>query len=539
MYTSIVQELKSLLKSENILQQLKLVQEIEGKFKLIKNDESEEEDINKLLAQDLFSEIDKKIKEERSLLKLEEEKLKTRKEELIEELSELIKNEENIGKAFSSIKVIRENWNKESEKGAFKLKDLDKKFSKLIEDFYYNINIYKAIQEHDLKRNQQLKKSILEKLESCTKEVVSRNLMSEIKKLRNEWESVGPIKKEEQKEYWNSYHNHLETLYNSFNEYKASEKEQQVENLKEKVEIVEIIKTIDISKLKNHRDWKSKTDIILDCQKKWKQLGHVPSENKNEIWNEYRSICDDFFETKKVFYDEEKEKYKVNKKLKLDICKTAESFRDSDDYDLANVKFIELQKKWKSVGAVHQRDEQFLWHKFQKSCNTFFDRKKQAGKLANKEKDTVNTEKETVIASLKEDETDIKNIEGFYTEWLKTERVHTKKSNDLRKEFNTKLEGVLQKNNTSLQNFINDNFNLKIEIYKTFENNQDIIQMESTNLKSQLDKVQKEITQYENNLGFFGNSKGASKLLEEVQLKIKNYKNEIIDIKKKLKILRS
>ena len=57
MYTSIVQELKSLLKSENILQQLKLVQEIEGKFKLIKNDESEEEDINKLLAQDLFSEM--------------------------------------------------------------------------------------------------------------------------------------------------------------------------------------------------------------------------------------------------------------------------------------------------------------------------------------------------------------------------------------------------------------------------------------------------------------------------------------------------
>ena len=34
MYTSIVQELKSLLSSENILQQIKNVKELESKFKL-------------------------------------------------------------------------------------------------------------------------------------------------------------------------------------------------------------------------------------------------------------------------------------------------------------------------------------------------------------------------------------------------------------------------------------------------------------------------------------------------------------------------
>jgi hypothetical protein len=539
MYTSVVQELKSLLKSENILQQMKLVKGIEEKFKLINNENTEEEDINKFLAQDLFSEVDKKVKEERARLKAEEEKHKTNKEALIEELSDLIKNEENIGKAFSAIKIIRENWNKENEKGAFKLKDLDKIFSKLIEDFYYNINIYKAIQEHDLKRNQQLKTSILAKLEACTKQTVSRNLMSDIKKLRNEWESVGPIKKEDQKEYWKNYHSFLESLYNSFNEYKASEKEQEIENLKEKIEIVEIIKSINISMLKSHRDWKVKTDQILECQKKWKQFGHVPSENKNEVWNEYRSICDDFFDAKKVFYDDEKEKYKVNKKLKLEICKTAEDFKNSENFDEANAEFIELQKKWKNVGAVHQRDEQFLWHKFQKSCNTFFDRKKKAGQLANKEKDAVNIEKEIVIASLDADDINTENLEQIYIEWLKTERVHTKKSNNLRKQFNAKFEKVLLTQNVSLQEFTNNNFNQKIEIYKTFKNNAYLLENESSNLKTKLDKVQTEITQYENNLGFFGNSKGASKLFEEVQLKIENYKKEIIEINKKLEVLKA
>lgn len=536
MYTSIVQDLKSLLTSENILKHIHLIKEIEEKLNLINREETEE-DINKLLAQDLLSEIGKKIKQQRKFLKIEEENLKTKKEALIEKLSELINNEENIGRAFSSIKVITEQWNKESKKGAFKLKGLDAKFSKLIEDFYYNINIYKAIQDHDLKRNQQLKTSILEKLEACTKQLASRNLMVEIKELRNEWEVIGPVKKEAQKEYWNNYHNFLEILYNNFNEYKASEKEEQLDNLKEKNKIITFIKAIDISQLKSNKAWKAKTDIILDNQKKWKEIGYVPSENKNEIWNDYKNICDDFFNNKKSFYDEEKEKYKTNKKLKLEICRTAEIYKDYSDFNEANDKFILLQKKWKSIGAVHQKDEQFLWHKFQKSCDTFFERKKNAGALANQEKDIVNAEKETIIISLNQGETDLKTIQFLYIQWLKTERIHTKKSYDLKNEFNNKLELILKKNKTSLQEFISNNFNQKIEIYKGFENNEIIIKTEVSILNSQLDKIKKEIKQYENNLGFFRNSKETSKLVLDVQLKITNYKLDIIEIQKKLKLL--
>ena len=95
----------------------------------------------------------------------------------------------------------------------------------------------------------------------------------------------------------------------------------------------------------------------------------------------------------------------------------------------------------------------------------------------------------------------------------------------------------MKKNKTSLQKFISINFNEKIEIYKTFENNKNIIQTEAENLKYQLDKIKKEIKQYENNLAFFGNPKKASELILNVQMKIKNYKLEIIEIQKRLKFL--
>ena len=140
MYNSIIQDLKFLLKSEDILQHIKMIKEIKEKFNLTNNQKTTE-DINQFLVQDLLSEIEKKVDIQLRVLKDKEKKLKTKKEELIEQLSELIKNEENIGKAFSSIKIIREKWNHENKKGSFKLKDLDSKFSKLIEDFYYNIKI--------------------------------------------------------------------------------------------------------------------------------------------------------------------------------------------------------------------------------------------------------------------------------------------------------------------------------------------------------------------------------------------------------------
>ena len=59
-------------------------------------------------------------------------------------------------------------------------------------------------------------------------------------------------------------------------------------------------------------------------------------------------------------------KKKRNIKLKLEICKTAEIHMDSNHFNTVNSKFISLQKEWKSIGAVHQKDEQFLWNKFQK-----------------------------------------------------------------------------------------------------------------------------------------------------------------------------
>lgn len=519
MFTEIVSELKKLLSSKNILEETNDLQRLTDKFNQFKNENTDEADVNQLLAGDLISEIKSKIKEEKVRIEKEAEKITAAKTELIEQLELLIQNETNIGKAFGDLKVIREQWNALNEKLPFNQKSIDRTFTKLLEDFYYNINIYKAIQEHDLKRNQQLKEELLTKLAACSEKSASLELMAEVKTLKNEWESIGPVKREIQDEFWNKYRSFLDTIYGNFKDFKVSERLEHQENLKKKQVIINAIAGIDIEKLRNIKDWKSKTNKVIKKQEEWKTIGFVPKEKKDEIWQAYKSACDTFFGARKVFLDEQKKVFKQNKKLKTELCKRAEELLEQEDFNELTPTFVKMQADWKKIGPVHQRDEQYLWHKFQTACNAFFDKKKSFKKHQNQEKEAVNEAKIALIEKAKAIQGSDEEVKAILKEWWLTNKEHTKKANDLKKSFGEIIE---EKTNKSFAILEADFFDDKIEIYASFDDDGLILDLEKQHLKDKLQAVKKEIQQYENNLSFFDTSSknNANKLLTQVQEKI-------------------
>lgn len=536
MFTTIVQELKNLLSSEAILKESKKLDELIAKFNQLKKETGSEEDVNQLLANDLINELKKKVSNAKEALKKKAEAIKEQKEALIVKLEQLIENEQNIGKAFNDLKEIREVWNKLNEKAPLEQKDVDRKFTKKLEDFYYNINIYKAIQEHDLKRNQQLKEVILEQLEKATSTPTSKVLMGEIKKLRTEWESIGPVARDSQDSFWERYKGFLDTLYSNFKDFKESEKEEQVLNANKKLAIIEYINQIELDKINSVKDWKLKGKKVLTRQEEWKTIGFVPKESKDELWQAYRTACDVFFNAKKAFFDEQKQVYKNNKKLKGALCQKAEDLLISDNPHELTKEFIDLQAEWKKVGPVHQRDEQYLWHRFQKACNQFFKTKKESKKQLNAKKDSLNIEKENIITELKEAaEATEDTLKGILIKWWATNSEHTKKSNQLKKDFNAALKSKLA--GKSIHEFKSLHLNSKIEIYKEFNDNGAMLLKEKTTIKELINKIQKDISQYENNLSFFGNSKGAESLMQGVYSKVNKQKAQITSLKEQLNLI--
>ena len=257
MFNTIVQDLKTLIASNSILKQSEKLNELISEFNKLKNKARTELDVNQLLANDLINELKRKLFEEKQKLQKKAEEIKSEKENLIKKLEQLIENEKNIGKAFGDLKRIREQWNKLNEKASLEQKDVDRKFTKRLEDFYYNMNIYKAIQEHDLKRNKQLKEVILKQLKEAISSPTSKALMNEIKNLRTQWESIGPVEKELQDEFWSRYRDYLDKLYTNFKDFKESEREEQNVNQKKKEDIIEYINQINVDHIDCIKDWKS------------------------------------------------------------------------------------------------------------------------------------------------------------------------------------------------------------------------------------------------------------------------------------------
>jgi predicted RNase H-like nuclease (RuvC/YqgF family) len=80
-------------------------------------------------------------------------------------------------------------------------------------------------------------------------------------------------------------------------------------------------------------------------------------------------------------------------------------------------------------------------------------------------------------------------------------------------------------------------FQSKLDSLKANPNADKLLDREKREFQNQIQTLKQDILQYENNLGFFSNSKGADALKKEVESKINQAKRKIEDYKRKIKLL--
>ena len=114
------------------------------------------------------------------------------------------------------------------------------------------------------------------------------------------------------------------------------------------------------------------------------------------------------------------------------------------------------------------------------------------------------------------------------------------------KESKAKVEGEFQKLSFSKMKEFGlkageieeSSFELKVEGFKEADNAAQLLRNEYGNLNEKLKKVESQIQQYENNLGFFGNASKDNPLVKEVMKNIEASKKEADKIKARIEKLR-
>ncbi|MFQ6610459.1 MAG: DUF349 domain-containing protein, partial [Fidelibacterota bacterium] len=169
---------------------------------------------------------------------------------------------------------------------------------------------------------------------------------------------------------WDRFQNAVNHFYARRTQYFEERQEELAANLAEKVGLCERAEA-----LKNTDNWKVADEEINKLQSEWKIIGHVPLNEKDEIWKRFRKAIVAFYEARKLFFKQREEEWKKLMQMKEKVCIEAEAICESDNIKETESRIKELQAEWKNIGYVPHDMSSELWERFQSAANRFFERR--------------------------------------------------------------------------------------------------------------------------------------------------------------------
>lgn len=506
-----------------------------------------EDDLTIFSEKESFYSAYNEIKEKRKLLvaaknKSESENLQ-QKRTLIQQFKDVVANEENIGAAFKLHKEINEKWKGTGDIPRDKRHDVQQEYSRLLEEFFYNMKIYKEIKEYDFKKNLDLKKNVIDQLNKLKDSDKIKEIESELKKLQNEWEDIGPTVQEEweaiKEEYWST----VRGLYERIKEHYDQLREKMQDNIAAKKELIARTQNLIQQDRPSVKSWNKQTKTLLDLQSDWKKIGFGPKKENEEVWKEFRNLCDQFFKEKSEYFENVQGEFDELAAKKEKLIEEVEKLKDSEDWKETTYKIIKIQKTWKEIGSAGQKNEQRLWKQFRTACDYFFAQKDNHFKRLDQEKDENLKQKQDLIQEIesfdlpKEKKEALEILKSFANRFGEIGYVPLKEKDAIFKGYKSAINKHYEALNLKGKEKENILFQAKIDTLKGSGDADKMLSQERAHIKKQIEDIKKDILQFENNMGFFSNASDDNPLKAQALKNIELEKEKIEHLKQKLKLI--
>lgn len=477
------------------------------------------------------------IKEKRAKALADEEKIKednlVKKERIIEAIKNLTESTDDFNKLYKEFKDLQQQWNEIKLIPAAKVNEIWKAYQLHSEKFYDLIKINNEFRDYDFKKNLEIKTSICEVVEKLQEESDVVSAFHQLQNFHQQWREIGPVAKEFRDEIWERFKAASTEINKKHQSHFEELKGQEETNLIEKTAICDTLKAIDYSQLKNFKDWDEKSHEIIALQAKWKTIGFVPKKVNSQIFEQYRALCDTFFEKKAEFFKHQKDDMEENLNKKRALCEKAEALKDSTDWRKTTDELIAIQKEWKTIGAVPRKYSDAIWKQFVTACDYFFEQKN-SNTSSQKEEEVANlaTKKEIIekINALSE-QADLADpmatLRELMNEWHQVGFVPFKEKDKIYKEYQAALDVQFDRLKMDKSERRLQSFKSNVDDIAKSERPKGRLFREREKLMHQFNKVKSDLQTYENNMGFLSISKGASGLLKDMEHKIQDLKNEL------------
>lgn len=506
----------------------------------VSSQDSLDEKLKDLLAQ---------IKEKRAKALEEEEKVKTdnlaKKLQIIESIKALTESSDDFNKLFREFKDLQQKWSEIKLVPAGEANNLWKSYQIYSEKFYDLVKINNEFRDYDFKKNLELKTQLCETAEKLQEEPDVVSAFYQLQNLHQQWREIGPVAREYREEVWERFKNASTNINKQYQTHFEGLKEQEETNLAEKTAICEELKAIDFDKLTTFKEWDEKSKDVIQLQAKWKTIGFVPRKVNTQIFEEFRILCDKFFEKKAEFFKSLKDVMDDNLAKKQALLEKAKALKDSTDWSKTTEELIALQKEWKTIGSVPRKYSDAIWKEFVAACDHFFEEKKKLNSSQREEEQANLAKKKELIEKIKAidiAEDSQKAADELYAaieEWRTIGFVPFREKDKVYKEYQTALDEKFDKLKIDRSERKIQNFKSSVENIAHSDRPQGKLFKEREKLLHQFNKVKAELQTYENNMGFLSVSKNSGGLLKEMNNKVETLKTELDILSKKIEVIES
>lgn len=465
-----------------------------------------------------------------------------RKREIIARLNEMSTDTDNVNRLFPELKDLQTEFKSIGEVPPTVATELWKAYQDAVEHFYDQLKVNKELRDYDFKKNLAEKELLISEAQKLVEEPDVIVAFRRLQELHDKWREIGPVPKDVREEIWNRFKDFSAEINKRYQAHFEERKARERENEDAKTALCERIEALDFSGLSTYAAWDAMTREIIAAQEDWKKIGYASRRANNTLFARFRETCDKFFAAKAEFFKEMKDTLASNLEKKIALCERAEALKDSTDWRKTADELAELQRQWKTIGAVAKKHSDQVWHRFLAACDYFFEQKKKNTSGTRRSEQANLKAKKDIIARLEAidpataDRAEaIKTVKALQTEWQAIGHVPFGEKDAVydayRKVTNSLYDALDISGNrgrfASFENNINEMAGDENRLFR-----------ERERLMRVLEQRRSELRTFENNLSFLSTrSKNGDSMLREMERRSQRLKDDIADLEKKVKVI--
>jgi hypothetical protein len=190
------------------------------------------------------------------------------------------------------------------------------------------------------------------------------------------WKEVGALPQKRGKELWDTFKAICDQVYDKVKGVRAEEDVKFAEVAKAKEALI-----AEAESLADSTDMVGTAAKLKELQAKWKDSGHLPRKQGDDLWKKFRAACDKFFERRKPLLEARANEEAQNLAAKHALIAQAKKVANAageGTWGKAIGEIKDLQAKWKEIGYVPRKDADVVWKDFRAACDALFQKRDSA-----------------------------------------------------------------------------------------------------------------------------------------------------------------